>query len=133
MNTRSPARENYRPVLIIDVDGPAAQLLALQLRHCGFETDITTPGMEAEIALRVRHYGSMIVAVDWRPRLDLEELSRLRRKAPRTWIIAISASAHRPDEKASLREVIDAFLVSPFSVEELARRLLAFSYRSRPL
>jgi DNA-binding response OmpR family regulator len=86
----------------------------------------------AQTAARIKHYGSMVVVADLRLAADLDDTAALRNICPGTRIIVISSTAYAHAEQVVFRQVVDSFLVAPFSVEELTSRLLAFSRRSRP-
>lgn len=133
MSAVRPPFASYLPVLIFDTNGAAAQQLAEQLRYSGFQTEIATSYPAAQTAIRATHYGSLVVMADLTMTADLDCLAALRKKAPRTWIIAISSTAPPQAERVIFRRGIDSLLVAPFSVQELTSRLLAFSHRSRPL
>jgi DNA-binding response OmpR family regulator len=63
---------------------------------------------------------------------DLKCITELRNRVPRTWLIMISATTLHDTRELFLRYGVDALLVTPFSVQDLVSRLLAFSMRSRP-
>lgn len=132
MSTTDASFASYLPILVVDTNGSAAQQLAEQLRHSGFQTDVATSYSAAQTAIRARHYGSLVVVADPRVAADLDCLAALRKKVPRTWIVAISSTAHPQVEQVFFRRGIDSILVAPFSVQDLTSRLLAFSHRSRP-
>lgn len=126
---------HYLPILIINPDAAAAELLASQLRHRGFHVDTASSWSHAETSIHARHYGSMVVVVNPTETTDLDCLAALRAKASRTWIIAISTLSTVGYSKAPLvffDHGADSVMVVPFSVEELTSRLLSFSHRSRP-
>jgi len=123
---------SYLPILVVDANGPAAQQLADQLRHSGFQTDVASSYSAAQTAVHTRHYGSLVVVADLSQPADLDCLAALRKKAPRVWIIAISSTAHAPAQQVLLDGGADSLLVAPFSVEDLTARLSAFARRSRP-
>lgn len=133
MTTLDPASACYLPILVFDPDSPAAHLLAKQLRHCGFEADAVATHSAAETAVRIRSYGSIVVVADLRLAADFDDIAALRDVCPGTWIILISSTAYAHAEQVAFRRVVDAFLVAPFSVQDLTARLLAFARRSRPL
>jgi DNA-binding response OmpR family regulator len=133
MRTLDPATEYCLPTLIVDRNSPAAQLLAKQLRHFGFEADAVSTHSAAQTAARIKHYGSMVVVANLRLAADFDDIAVPRNICPDTWIIVISSAAYAHAEQVVFRRAVDSFLVAPFSVEELTARLLAFARRSRPL
>jgi DNA-binding response OmpR family regulator len=124
---------NYVSTLVIDVNASAAEQLADQLNHSGFAADTATSCAAALRALRARYYGSMVFVGDVSDPQDLKCIADLRRQVPRTWMIMISATKLHDRRELFLRYGVDALLVTPFSMEDLSGRLLAFSMRSRPL
>ena len=123
---------NYVSTLVIDVNAASAEQLANQLRHSGFAADSATSCPAALSALRARYYGSMVFVGDLSDPRDLKCIAELRNRVPRTWLIMISATTLHDTRELFLRYGVDALLVTPFSVQDLASRLLAFSMRSRP-
>jgi DNA-binding response OmpR family regulator len=123
---------NYVPTLVIHANAAAARNLADQLEHCGFTADTAASGPPAISAVRARYYGSIVFVGDASHSPDLQCIAELRRRVPRTWIIAISSTAPRDTRELFLRYGVDALIATPFSVQDLASRLFAFSLRSRP-
>lgn len=124
---------DYPPALIVDADSAAASQLAEQLRRAGFVTDVATSCWDAHVAILARFYGSLVCVVNPDKPSDLECISTLRRRSPRTWIILVTPSAGMDTHSLRAHCGADAFLTTPFSMEELLRRLAAFSQRLRPL
>lgn len=133
MSDVDPFMTGYLPILVVDANGAAAQQLADQLRHSGFQSDVATDFPAAHAAVRTRHYGSLVVVADPNRAADLEGLAVLRSKAPGAWLIAIGSTAYPLAKQALFRCGIDSLLVAPFSMEDLISRLSAFARRSRPL
>ena len=133
MTVIDPFMAGYLPILVVDANGAAAQQLAAQLHHSGFETDIAISCSAAHTAARAKHYGSLVVVADPNQAADLDCLATLRKKVPRAWLIAISSTAHPQAKEILFRCGIDSLLVAPFSMEDLLFRLSAFARRSRPL
>jgi DNA-binding response OmpR family regulator len=132
MSVGDPFMSSYMPILVVDANAQAAQQLAAQLRHSGFQTDVAISCVAAQAAARARHYGSFVVVLDPSQAVDLDCIAKLRRKAPRVWLIAISAMAPPLARKTLFRSGADALLVAPFSMADLISRISAFSHRSRP-
>jgi DNA-binding response OmpR family regulator len=121
---------SFSRTLIIDAHGAAAEQLAEQLTHSGFATDTADTCAEALAAVRAQHYGAMISLGDLSDPEDVQCIARLRKRAPRTWIIMISSSELR--DTRELRSFgVDAQIVTPFSMGDLISRLVAFSRHSR--
>jgi DNA-binding response OmpR family regulator len=122
---------SYLPTLVLDRNGPAARLLADQLRHHGFTADVATSYSAAHAAFRSRHYGSVVVVSDLGLLTDLQCISDLRLRSRSTWIIVISSDTSPDAQERVLRHGADALLTCPFSMRELISRLLTCSLRSR--
>jgi DNA-binding response OmpR family regulator len=127
-----PSTAGYAPILVVDANGAAARLLARQLTRAGFRADVANSPLGALSAASGQHYGTVVVVSDAGRNDDLEFIRLLREQQPRTWVIAISATAHALAEKILLRCGADSFLLAPFSMQELIGRLAAFSGHSRP-
>jgi DNA-binding response OmpR family regulator len=127
--TNTPAL-SYLPTLVVDSNSAAATQLADQLRHYGFYTDIAIPSRAAHAAAR-RYYGSLIFVAGLAQRADVECLAGLRQRLPRTWIVVISSTAASEAQEQALRDSADALLTAPFSTQDLASQLFAFSLRLR--
>jgi DNA-binding response OmpR family regulator len=123
---------NFGPALVIDIHGAGGRRLAQRLTHRGFGADSADTCPEALAAVGIQHYWSMIFLGDLNDSKDVQCIAELRRRARRTWILMIS-STELPDRRALyLRHGVDAQIVSPFSIEDLVSRLMAFSLHSRP-
>jgi DNA-binding response OmpR family regulator len=132
MRAYDPFRATHLPILVVDADVAAAHQLATQVRHYGFESHAAISCSAAQAALRARRYGSVVAVLNPAQGIDLESLVTLRRKAPRTWLIAVSSSTSVLADSVLFRSGIDSHLIAPFSMEDLISRILAFSQRSRP-
>ncbi len=124
---------NYPATLIVDADSAAATQLAEQLRHAGFVTDIATSCWAADAAILARFYGSLVCIADPNRPSDLECVCTLRRRSPRTWIVLVTSGARMDTRGVRADCGADAFLTTPFSMQDLLHRLAAFSQRPRPL
>jgi DNA-binding response OmpR family regulator len=123
----------YLPALVVDANGAAAQQLAAQLRHSGFQTDVATSCPAAHTAARATHYGSLVVVADPNRAADLDYLATLRKKAPRAWLIAISSTAHPQAKPVLFRCGIDqAYLVPALARPSHKRRPVRDRSDSRP-
>ena len=120
------------PILVVDASAAEGYLLAAALKQFGFEVNTAVGSMAARAALRESHYGSIVLAADLWHREDRAELLALRRRAPRTWIIVIARQLFPHAGRMAFRWGADSTLEPPWTMEELAERLSAFSHRSRP-
>ena len=82
--------------------------------------------------MRVRHYRSIIFLGDVSDLEDVRCMAELRKRAPRTWIIMISSTGVPAARDLYMQYGLDAQIVTPFSMEDLLSRLMAFSRHSRP-
>jgi two-component system OmpR family response regulator len=122
----------YLSTLVIDANSEAAEMLSNQLKHGGFVVDTAHSCPAALLAVRAQYYGTMVFVGDVGHPPDLKCIAELRRRAPHTWIVMISASAQPDTRDLFLRNGVDSLLVTPFSMQDLASRLQGFSQRSRP-
>ncbi|MGO9801882.1 MAG: response regulator [Steroidobacteraceae bacterium] len=123
---------NFLPTLIIDAHGAAAKQLAEQLTHSGFTATSADTYAAALVAMHAQHYRSMIFLGDLSDVEDVRCIAELRQRAPRTWIIMISSTELHDARELYLRFGVDALIFTPFSMEDLVSRLMAFSRHSRP-
>jgi two-component system OmpR family response regulator len=119
-------------VLLLDPDPEAANVMALQLRHAGFETHITTSGPSALRAIRTGDFGAIVVVADLTNTECCSYLREIRLSAPRSWLVVIAdPMIDRADD--FLHELGgDALFAAPFTVAELTQRLSTLSNRIRP-
>jgi len=123
---------SFAPTLVIDIHGTAAKQLAEQLTHSGLTADSADTCVEATAAVRSQHYGAMVFLGDLSNLEDVQCIGELRKRAQRTWIIAISSTGLPNARQLHLGCGVDAQIVTPFSMEDLLSRLVAFARRSRP-
>jgi len=123
---------NFPPTLVIDIHGASAQQLAEQLTHAGFTANSADTCPEALAAVAARHYRSIILLGDLTDPDDVQCIAELRRRASGTWILMISSTELRDRRALYLGHGVDAQIVTPFSMEDLVSRLMAFSRHSRP-
>jgi DNA-binding response OmpR family regulator len=119
-------------ILLLDPDVEAANIMAAQLRHAGFETQITTSAPSALLATRTGDYGAIVVVADLTNTEGCSDLREIRLSAPRSWLVIIADPLSSRAED-SLRELgADALFAAPFTVAELTQRLSTLSDRRRP-
>ena len=130
-STSTGATAAAQRVLLLDPDAEAANVMALQLRHAGFETHITTSGPSALRATRTGDFGAIVVVADLTNTECCSYLREIRLSAPRSWLVVIAdPMIDRADELHELGA--DALFAAPFTVAELTHRLSTLSNRSRP-
>jgi len=119
-------------ILLLDPDAEAANIMAAQLRHAGFETQITTSAPSALLATQTGDFGAIVVVADLTNTESCSNLREIRLSAPRSWLVIIADPLISRAED-SLRELGgDALFAAPFTVAELTQRLSTLSNRRRP-
>lgn len=118
--------------LVVDDSVSVRRTMALFLSDLGYEVDNAADGIEA--LGRVEHRIPDLLLVDLEmPRMNGVELTRALRSDPRTAGVAIIMITSRSTEKhrqLALSAGVDAFLVKPYSEDELAS-LIASTMASR--
>jgi CheY-like chemotaxis protein len=106
--------------------------LVEQLSCAGFKTDFADSWEAAREAVTRNYYQSCVAIANLDQPSERQQLSRLRRAALRVWMIALTDLQPPGALILAHRLGIDAVLSTPFSTQDLASRLTAFSVRSRP-
>jgi two-component system, OmpR family, phosphate regulon response regulator PhoB len=121
-------------ILIVEDEPAIAELVAINLRHAGFEVTIAGDAEQAQAALdqMLPH----LVIVDWMlPGKSGQALIRQWRVAPRTRdlpIIMLTARVEEADKVSGLDAGADDYLTKPFSINELLARIRALLRRRSP-
>jgi len=121
-------------ILIVEDEPAIAELIAINLRHAGFEVTIAGDAEQAQASLdRVLPH---LVILDWMlPGTSGHSLARQWRAAPRTRelpIIMLTARAEEADKVSGLDAGADDYLTKPFSINELLARIRALLRRRSP-
>lgn len=122
-------------VLVVEDEPAIAELIAINLRHAGFEVALAASAEQAQAAVD----GALpdLVMLDWMlPGASGVELARRWRGASRTRelpIIMLTARATEADKVAGLDAGADDYLVKPFSTGELLARIRAVLRRRAPM
>ena len=121
-------------VLVVEDESAIAELIAINLRHAGFEVNVA---VDAEAAQRqVDRMLPDLVLVDWMlPGQSGLQLARRWRADARTRelpIIMLTARADESDKIAGLDAGADDYLTKPFSTKELLARIRAVLRRKAP-
>jgi len=121
-------------ILIVEDEPAIAELIAINLRHAGFEVTIAGDAEQAQAALdQVLPH---LVILDWMlPGTSGHSLAREWRAAPRTRelpIIMLTARAEEADKVSGLDAGADDYLTKPFSINELLARIRALLRRRSP-
>ena len=121
-------------ILVVEDESAIAELIAINLRHAGFEVRIAS---DAEAANReVDRVLPDLVLVDWMlPGQTGLQLARRWRNEARTRdlpVIMLTARADETDKVAGLDAGADDYLTKPFSPKELLARIRAVLRRKAP-
>jgi two-component system phosphate regulon response regulator PhoB len=121
-------------VLVVEDESAIAELIAINLRHAGFEVTVVT---DADAAQRVvdRVLPDLIL-LDWMlPGQSGVQLARRWRSESRTRelpLIMLTARAEEADKITGLDAGADDYLTKPFSTKELLARIRAVLRRKAP-
>ena len=121
-------------ILIVEDESAIAELVAINLRHAGFEVTIAGDADQAQAAIDdvLPH----LVVLDWMlPGRSGHALAREWRLAPRTRalpIIMLTARADEADKVSGLDAGADDYLTKPFSTNELLARIRSLLRRRSP-
>ncbi len=120
--------------LIVEDEPAISELLAINLRHNGFEPIICMDGLQAQRELDA--VLPDIVLLDWMlPGESGIALARKWRKAERTRqvpILLLTARSEEPDKIQGLDAGADDYITKPFSTQELMARIRAILRRRAP-
>lgn len=120
-------------ILVVEDEEPISDLIAINLRHNGYEPVCTGDGFAAQQAMEQTLPDAIVL--DWMlPGQSGIDLARAWRRNPRTKdipILMLTARSDEPDKIAGLDAGADDYLTKPFSVRELLARLRAI-LRRRP-
>jgi two-component system, OmpR family, phosphate regulon response regulator PhoB len=121
-------------VLIVEDEPAIAELVAINLRHEGFEVSVAADADAAVSSVDERLPD--LVILDWMlPGRSGLQLARAWRGAARTKalpIVMLTARAEESDKLAGLDGGADDYLTKPFSVKELLARVRAVLRRRAP-
>ena len=116
-------------VLIIEDDHDIAEVVALNLRDIGLETERAADGRAGlQKALEGRY--SLVVLDLMLPKLDgMSVCARIREKNPALPILMLTAKSEEIDRVLGLEMGADEYVTKPFSVRELTARVKALLRR----
>ena len=121
-------------VLVVEDEMAIAELIALNLRHAGFEVTVVDNGEDAQT--QIDKVMPDLVLLDWMlPGQSGLTLAKRWRGATRTRdipIIMLTARAEEADKVAGLDAGADDYLTKPFSPQELMARVRAVLRRKAP-
>jgi len=121
-------------ILVVEDESAIAELVALNLRHAGFEVQIAADADQAQA--EVDRVVPDLVILDWMlPGQSGLQLARRWRAQARTRslpVIMLTARAHDADKVSGLDAGADDYLTKPFSTTELMARIRALLRRKAP-
>ncbi|WP_374673819.1 phosphate regulon transcriptional regulator PhoB [Ideonella sp.] len=121
-------------VLVVEDESAIAELIAINLRHAGFEVTLAENADQAQVA--VDAVLPDLVLLDWMlPGQSGVALARRWRADARTRelpIIMLTARADEADKVSGLDAGADDYLTKPFSTQELLARIRAVLRRRVP-
>jgi two-component system phosphate regulon response regulator PhoB len=121
-------------VLVVEDEAAIAELVAINLRHAGFEVTLAESADQATVAIDA--VLPDLVLLDWMlPGQSGVALARRWRADARTRelpIIMLTARADETDKVAGLDAGADDYLTKPFSTQELLARIRAVLRRRLP-
>jgi len=121
-------------VLVVEDESAIAELIAINLRHAGFEVTLAETADQALVA--VDGVLPDLILLDWMlPGQSGIALARRWRSDPRTKelpIIMLTARADETDKVSGLDAGADDYLTKPFSTQELLARIRAVLRRRVP-
>lgn len=122
-------------VLVVEDEPAIAELIAINLRHAGFEVEKAVSAEQAQAA--VDAVLPELVLLDWMlPGASGVDLVRRWRATPRLRelpLILLTARADEQDKVTGLDAGADDYLVKPFSTGELLARIRAVLRRRAPM
>lgn len=123
-----------KKVLLVEDDTFNALLLKTILRKWGIDTDESSNGYEALEKAKASTYDLVLTDIHM-PGMSgiqlLQELRKMPEDKARTPVVAVTANAMKHDLNNYLRQGMDAYLLKPFSEEELSK-LLSRMWGSTP-
>jgi two-component system phosphate regulon response regulator PhoB len=121
-------------VLVVEDESAIAELIAINLRHAGFEVTVAADADAAQAV--VARILPDLVLLDWMlPGQSGVQLARRWRADPRTRdlpLIMLTARAEESDKITGLDAGADDYLTKPFSTKELLARIRSLLRRQAP-
>jgi two-component system phosphate regulon response regulator PhoB len=121
-------------ILVVEDEPAIAELVAINLRHDGYEVSIAADAASA--AARVDERLPDLAILDWmlpgRSGLQLARDWRAQNRTKALPIIMLTARAEEADKLAGLDGGADDYLTKPFSTKELLARVRALLRRRAP-
>ena len=120
---RMPSGEG-RPVLVVDDNVDAAQMLALQLQLAGYAVDVVHGGRATLDACAQRHYFACLIDMGLPDLHGTEVAARLTAgPAPVPLLVAVSGYGQPADLRTAREAGFDQYFVKPVDIAPLTRLL----------
>ena len=121
-------------VLVVEDESAIAELIAINLRHAGYEVTVASTSDQAQAA--VDGVLPDLVVLDWmlpgQSGLSLAKGWRAQTRTRALPIIMLTARAEEADKISGLDAGADDYLTKPFSTSELLARIRAVLRRKAP-
>ena len=121
-------------VLVVEDEPAIAELIAINLRHAGYEVTVAANSDQAQVA--VDGVLPDLVVLDWmlpgQTGLALAKAWRAQTRTRALPIIMLTAKAEEGDKISGLDAGADDYLTKPFSTSELLARIRAVLRRKAP-
>ncbi len=121
-------------VLVVEDEPAIAELIAINLRHAGF--DVTLAGTSDQALAQVDQVLPDLILLDWmlpgQPGVALAKAWRSQARTRHVPIIMLTAKAAELDKVSGLDSGADDYLTKPFSIQELLARIRALLRRKLP-
>ena len=121
-------------ILIVEDEPAIAELIAVNLRHGGFESTVAGDGEAAQRAIDAVLPDAILL--DWmlpgQSGLSLARKWRADARTKQTPILMLTARGDEPDRVAGLDAGADDYITKPFSTQELLARIRAVLRRRAP-
>jgi DNA-binding response OmpR family regulator len=118
-------------ILLFDPDPVAGDKLAMQLRHAGFATQVTSDGSTATSTASGKRFSSIVVIANLADSQMRQCLHHIRDADPEAWLIVIADPTLKRCAQVIRELGADAAMDVPFTVLELAQRLSSRPARTR--
>lgn len=118
-----PTDQQPLTALVADDDRDIRELVAAKLRQAGFEVSAVSDGAAALAS--VREHAPTIAIIDvMMPGLSgLDFVEQVRADHPEVALILLSARSREFDVRTGIATGADAYIVKPFSLKDLMRRV----------
>lgn len=109
-------------ILVVEDDRKIARIIELQLKHGGYDVQMTYDGMEAENLFEINSYDLILLDI-MLPKINGLELCRRIRGKSHVPIIMLTAKDDVTDKVIGLDFGANDYITKPFEMEELLARI----------